>query len=1046
MASRTFRLIAGAVGLALCLALLATTAPAPAPSPSPDLAVYGALVEAAARASWAGQPAAHGERVAALVQLDMAPLALVGAEWSLEQRAVYAAELAEARAGLAAEVAALGGTVVAGFSRAGVGRAVPLDPADVAAVAALPGVAAVVRVGDYAVAQSEPPAVATQAELAALIGADEVWRRGNDGTGVEIAVIDSGLDYTHGKLGGPGDPAAYERAVCGVPGPGEAGCDPRFAPPADLFPTAKVRGGLDLVGDVWPAADPRCGIARVCPIVDPNPIDLSGHGTHVADIAAGLPAAPGGDDRGVAPGAGLWAFKACNGAAELCSGLALLSAIDAALDLDRSDSGGCAGPGCLAYDPADIIVLAVSFNYGQPEDAVSLFANLASFYGSLVVAAAGNDGDRPFVVGAPATAAGALAVAESALPVVMGGEAEGEAGEPGAGEMVEAIAADASRGPRINDSALKPDLAAPGAVLSARAGGGTAVAPFGGSSGAAPVAAGVAALVIQELEEKGALDPGPGLADVPGQPNLSLAPLVKAVLMNNAADLAAPGGGPAPLALQGAGRVRALNAFVGRTLALDATEMIALLGASPELNLCSVNPYLDLLAFRLVGRPPPCAALYPGGDPLYQAWNAQTGSVSFGYAPVIAEQELTRQVVVVNYSLSPRSYTLAAGLRDPEDEGRGVALRVAPERLELPGGGAQIVTMTVALSPSLLLERAPGGATCDTPAPQVACPELDLLEVEGALAIDGGPNNQIDVPVHILPRRVAAVAVSRPLETQLLLTNGSAHTAGEVSAFALVDISPNRCDRRGTVEPCPDLDYTPGDRPGSDESPVDIRYVGLRSYAEPGLNAALGLPPAPAGALADEVVEFAVTVYDRPYRASPNAPVQIEVHLDANADGATDYVATTMDRDDGRSMVFVRDVNPADGTRPTAPYLFTRAGFHTQSWVLPVPAAAVGLRSDRPFRFHVVARDGYFKGGATPPWDCSPGPIAACGAAPHAMQTGALRFRPLAATLTVPAAGRAALPFAEDDGGLAGSPSQLGLLLLYPDAAPGRGAEAVLLR
>lgn len=1034
MDSRTIKLIAGAVGLALCIALLASTGPAPSPAPSPaaDLAAYDALVQAAARASWAGQPAdAAGERVAVLVQLDMAPLALVGAEWGHERRRAYAAELEAARSRLAAEVSALGGSVVAGFSHAGVGLAATLDPAAVAKVAALPGVAAVVRVGDYAVAQVEPAEAITQAELAALIGADEVWSRGNDGSGIEIAVIDSGLDYTHSKLGGPGDPAAYERAVCGVPGPGESGCDPRFAPPADLFPNAKVRGGLDLVGDVWPEVDPRCGTVRVCPIVDPNPIDLSGHGTHVADIVAGLPSAPGGDDRGVAPGASLWAFKACNGAAERCSGLALLSAIDAALDLDRSDSGGCAGPDCRAYDPADIIVLAVSFGYGQPEDAVSLFANLASFYGSLVVAAAGNDGDRPFIVGAPATAPGALAVAESAIPGAQG----------------ETIAADASRGPRINDSVLKPDLAAPGAVISARAGGGAAVEPFGGSSGAAPVAAGVAALVIQELEEKGVLDPNPGLADVPGQLNLSLSPLVKAVLMNNAADLAAPGGGPAPLTRQGAGRVRALNSFAGRTLALDATEMLALLAESPELNLCTVTPYLDLLAYRLLGRTPPCAAYYPGGDPLYRAWNAQTGSVSFGYVPALAEQELTRQVVVANYSFSPRSYTLAAGLRAPEHEGRGVALRVTPERLDLPGFSAEIVTLTLSISPSLLLDWQTGAAApCDAPAPGLPCPDPAPLEVEGVLAIDGGPNNQISLPVHALPRSVAEIALSRSLETQLQLTNSSAHMPGEVGAFALVDVSPNRCDLRGTVEPCPDLDYSPGARPGSDESPVDIRYVGVRSYAQPGLNAALGLPAAPAGALADEVVEFAVTVYDRPYRASPNAPVQFEVYIDADADGRVDYVAANMNREDGRSMVFVRDVNPADGTRPTAPYLFTGAGFHTQSWVLPVPAAAVGLRSDRPFRFYVVARDAYFGGGTSEPWDCSPGPVAACGATFHSVQTGALRFRPLATDLTVPPAGRASLSFIEDEGGLTGSPSQLGLLLLYRDAPPERGAEAVLLR
>lgn len=1040
MAPRTARIIAAAVGLALGLALVASRAPSPAPAPTAP----ATLARAADSASWAGAPpAGPGDSVTALVQLDMAPLALAGAGWGQGRRSAYAAELGAARARLGAEVRARGGAVLAGFSNAAVGLAVSIDPAELSALRALPGVAAVVRVGDYAAAQAEPgPAALTQAELAALIGADEVRRRGNDGAGVTVAVVDSGVDYTHRKLGGPGGAEAYARAVCGAPGPGEQGCSPRYAPPADLFPNQKVRGGLDLVGDIWPAPDPRCGTQVVCTIADPNPIDLTGHGTHVADIVAGLPVAPGDADLGVAPGADLWAFKACNGEAELCSGVALLGAIDAALDLDRSDSGGCAGPACRPYDPADVIVLAVSFAYGQPEDAVSLFADLAGFYGSLVVAAAGNDGDRPYVVGSPAAASAALAVAESAPP-----DADG----------AETMAPDASRGPRINDSALKPDLAAPGAILSARLGTGDAVAPFGGSSGAAPVAAGAAALLIQELEEKGALDPSPGLADAAGQTGLSLAPLVKAVLMNYArGDLAAPAGGLAPLSLQGAGRVSARDAFVGRTLALDATEMIALLAASPELNQCTIRPYLDLLAFRLLGQTPPCADLYPGGDPLFRAWNAQSGSVSFGYRPAVAAEELARQVVVHNYSRLPRSYALSAGLRFADDEGRGVALRVEPAQLDLPGGGAAIVTLTLSISPGELRPWSldggalgdRGSAVCAPEVPADDCPSLTLLEADGALLIDGGLNNRVSVPVHVLPRRVAAVAVDRVLETRVVLANGSALTAGEVTPYALVDISPDRCDSPDGL--CDDVTYTPGANPGSGQSPVDLSYVGLRSYSSPGLNALYGLPEAPAGALPDEVVEFAVTVHDRPFRASPSVPARFEVHIDADADGALDYVAYNADAAggrDGRSMVFVRDVNPADGERPEAAYLYTGADFNSQRWALPLPAAAAGLRSDRPFRFYVVALDAFFEvGGAPVRWDCSPGPAEACGAAAHTVQTGALRFRPAPGPVSVPPGGLAALRFSEDAGGMAGSPSQIGLLLLVRDALPGGEALGVLIR
>lgn len=1139
-----------------------------------DLPAYRELVQTAARASWQQQPpSAPGASLTTLVQVDMLPLALVGQSMSHAERQAYVAEVAAAQAQVAAEVGALGGRVVASFQHASTGLVVQTDTADLQALGNLPNVSAVMRVGDYVVDQSAPAATASSpAEIAALIGADEVRQRGNDGRGIDVALIDTGVDYTHARLGGSGDVNDYRRAACGDASisPGTAGCNATLAPPADLFPTTKVRGGYDYVGDIWPNPDPRCQTALVCGYSDPNPIDLNGHGTHVADIAAGLPLAADGSDSGIAPGAKLWVYKACNGEAGRCNGTALIRAIDDALDLDNSDQpGGCVpgvDAGCLAYDPADIINLSLSFSYGQPEDAVTLFANLASYYGSLVIAAAGNEGNKPYIVGSPATADGALAVAESTLPgapiaaLLAGGRpidamhqswsgmalegqlalryGDGDANLNGCAPLAawqgalllerggctnevkasnaaaagaqlllvadnarstvppvlnggasplavysltrteavrlrsalqagplainvevssaegERIAANASRGPRIPDNAIKPDLAAPGAILSAQAGSGSASSSFGGSSGSAPVATGVAALIIQQLERLGASDENPGLADAPEIP-LSLAPLVKTVLMNNAlGDLRTDAGQLAPITLQGAGRINALNSFLGRTLAMDATEMIALLNATPALASCSVQPFIDLYNYLLFRITPPCGSAYPAGDTLYQAWNAQTGSLSFGYQPAVGYQELQRQVVVINYSRKPRSYTLSTDLRYTNDEGRGVAVSVSPASFSLEGGGATVVTMTMTISPRALPDWTLNGGelgnrgddTCDSPTPELVCPSLTLFEVDGALTVDGGANNRINVPFHVLPRKTADVSVSRIDETQVVLSNRSTFKDGEVEPFALVDISPNKCDTRSGL--CTDVDYTPGAFPGSGQSPVDIHLVGLRSYSVAGLNERFGLPPAPTGALADELVEFAITVYDKPYRASPNFPVQFEVVVDSDANGAGDYVVFNADLgegNDGRSAVFVRDINPADGTQPTAPYLYTVADFNSQNWVLPVPAAAVGLRSDQPFRFYVLASDAYFRGDATQPWDCSPAPTGACGSSLHTMQTGALRFQPSALDLVVPAESRSELGFSEGDND-ASSPSQIGLLLLFRDAQPGREAASVRIR
>ena len=104
-----------------------------------------------------------------------------------------------------------------------------------------------------------------------MLGADSVRAR-FDGSGIAIAVIDSGIDPTHPLLGG------------------SSGCGP------EGFVNDKVIGGWD-TGEK-----------------DGLPCDSASHGTKVAGIVAGLvpdaPAGPGGDYvGGVAPGAKIYALK-----------------------------------------------------------------------------------------------------------------------------------------------------------------------------------------------------------------------------------------------------------------------------------------------------------------------------------------------------------------------------------------------------------------------------------------------------------------------------------------------------------------------------------------------------------------------------------------------------------------------------------------------------------------------------------------------------------------------------------------------------------------
>ncbi|MCA9550087.1 MAG: S8 family serine peptidase [Myxococcales bacterium] len=169
-------------------------------------------------------------------------------------------------------------------------------------------------------------------ETVPYIGGTAVHNLGIDGTGVRVAVIDSGIDYYHASLGGSGDPADH------------AADDPSVVEPGS-FPTAKVVGGFDFVGSGWPNT-------ALAP--DPDPLDDGaggGHGTHVADIIGGV--------NGVAPGVELYAFKACSSVSSSCSGVALIQAMDRAVDVD--------GDGDTS-DAVDIINMSLGSNYGQPFD------------------------------------------------------------------------------------------------------------------------------------------------------------------------------------------------------------------------------------------------------------------------------------------------------------------------------------------------------------------------------------------------------------------------------------------------------------------------------------------------------------------------------------------------------------------------------------------------------------------------------------------------------------------------------------------------------
>ncbi|MEO3780437.1 S8 family serine peptidase [Micromonospora sp. B11E3] len=199
-----------------------------------------------------------------------------------------------------------------------------------------------------------------------------------------------------------------------------------------------------------------------------EPGDVVGHGTHVASIIAGSGAASGGKYRGVAPDATLLSGKVCE--VYGCPESAILAGMQWAAVEKRARvvNLSLGGPDSPDVDPL--------------EQAVQ---SLTEQTGALFVIAAGNDGSDGSV-SSPASADAALAV--------------------GAVDRDDELARFSSRGPRVGDDALKPDVTAPGVeIVAARAAGSDLGAPVGerymtlsGTSMATPHAAGAVALLAQQ--------------------------------------------------------------------------------------------------------------------------------------------------------------------------------------------------------------------------------------------------------------------------------------------------------------------------------------------------------------------------------------------------------------------------------------------------------------------------------------------------------------------------------------------------------------------
>lgn len=170
------------------------------------------------------------------------------------------------------------------------GLSIDADAGQMTALARLSGVKAVYPVLTATLA----PVGEIAPELATAItqtGADLAQAAGWDGTGVKVAIMDTGVDYDHQDLGGDGVNRLNSKA----------------------FPTSRVVAGHDLVGDKF-RADSSSPLYDPKPHPDPYPDDCNGHGTHVSGIV-GANAAGAGGATGVAPNVTFGAYRVfgCDG-------------------------------------------------------------------------------------------------------------------------------------------------------------------------------------------------------------------------------------------------------------------------------------------------------------------------------------------------------------------------------------------------------------------------------------------------------------------------------------------------------------------------------------------------------------------------------------------------------------------------------------------------------------------------------------------------------------------------------------------------------------
>lgn len=619
------------------------------------------------------------------------------------------------------------------------------------------------------------------------------------GKGVRVAVLDSGVDYTHKAMGGAGTVAAYDAQNLAV---------------APSWPQGRVLGGYDFINNDGNPLDPRTG----------------GHGTFVASSVLA-----------VAPEAELYAYTVCTGT---CPGAAQLAALDASMDPN--------GDGDIT-DRVNVVNMSLGGQFGSATavSGTQFAIQRAAKLGVNMVISAGNDGPNPFRVGGPSTTPNALSVGAMTHPTGVG---TAFTNSTIAGKKIAMVASgfnkdavfsfDQTSAPlvRVDANPLGCDPFAEKSlegkavlvdrgtcnftqkVLNAQNAGAKFVIIANNAAGAGPTNAGGADPLVTipsvgiSLEDgnavkaelaKGAVTYSVSTVSFPSAGGIAtftsrgpsmeglLKPEITAPGTNiimaavGTGDKTAPNSGTSfsgPITAGAAALLR--QALPNRT----AQEVKATLmnTANPEVyNLPAKHPEAKLAPISAIGAglvdvdkavKLPVAAWVDD-----TAFDTQQAALSFGLVNLTKTTTLKKTVTLKNFSTTARTYNLRIKDRFAEDTATGALSWSFPASVTVQPGQVTKFDVSLTINP----QKLPAWGLENTTPTQEKDAALTKVEFDGALVFDDPTvtgDYDLHLVYHVLPKAVAQLSVENKIvdgKAALVVRNSSAKDA-EVYATQLI--------------------------------------------------------------------------------------------------------------------------------------------------------------------------------------------------------------------------------------------------------------------